>query len=96
MSTVLIKGLLQIIGKWDDICFSSISNTIESVGKIKGKLYFGFLNFHVILQTPLNFKISHFGSLNFELLSIRIIMLILAIKNSKKDQNIHDFYFFLK
>ena len=42
----------------------------------------------------LNFKIFHFGPLNFELLSVRTIPLILAIENTKKDQNIPHFHFF--
>jgi hypothetical protein len=44
----------------------------------------------------LNFKISYFGPLNFELLSIRTIPLILAVKNTKKkkNQNIPHFRFF--
>jgi hypothetical protein len=52
--------------------------------KTKGKLYFSPLNFHEILQTPLNFKNSHFGPLNFELLLVRTFMLILAVKNTKR------------
>ena len=59
-----------------------------------GKLHFGPLNFHTILQTPLNFKISHFGPMNFELLLIRTILLILAVKNTNKDKKIPDFHFF--
>ena len=33
---------------------------------------------------PLNFKISHYGLLNFELLLIRTYPLILTVKNTKK------------
>ena len=45
-----------------------------------------------------NFKISYFGSLNFQLLLIKTLLLILATKNTKKkkkkNQNIPDFHFF--
>jgi hypothetical protein len=44
---------------------------------------------------PLNFKISHFGFLNFELLSIKTIQLILAVKIQKKTKISIIFVFFL-
>jgi hypothetical protein len=52
----------------------------------------------VILQTPLNFKIFHFKTLNFELLLIKILPLILIvkIKKNKKKSKYPDFYFFKK
>ena len=50
----------------------------------------------MILQTFLNFKISYFGPMNFELLSIRTLPLILAVTNTKNDQNIPTFSSFFK
>jgi hypothetical protein len=44
------------------------------------------------LTNPLNFQISHFGLLNFELLSIRTLSSILVVKNTQKTK-IYLFFF---
>ena len=52
------------------LCQNHLLDVAKECDKIMGKLYFGTLNFYGILQTPSNFKISHFVPLNFQLLSI--------------------------